>query len=168
MVPKHDENEDVYELIIESSIRSHLRFSLLSKSNRDHLISLSRNSRKWLESGCPLAFEIVVYVQDKLFNCRLLLVLGPIDSMEERVNLLGKLAPNKSVGGLWTSIPFEKFIDTPKERTTKPESWIENNIFEVNTSSSQIKPRENILKIATEINAKLKAYFAERATPSDS
>ena len=44
----------------ESSIRSYLRFSLLTERNRQRLTKYSIGARTWLEGGCPIAFEIVI------------------------------------------------------------------------------------------------------------
>ena len=54
--------DDGQELIFkyETSVRSYLRFNLLTELNRKRLTALNRESKNWLASRCPIAFEIFI------------------------------------------------------------------------------------------------------------
>ncbi|MDP3211930.1 PD-(D/E)XK nuclease family protein [Methylotenera sp.] len=163
------ESFEGYDFIIESSIRSHLRFSILTESNRNKLINLSQNSRKWLESKCPLAFEIVVQKVKQSLSFRLILVLGPTDSMDERIKLLNSLAPNKSISDFWNSIPikFEPNITAQEDRSDFLPNWIFQNVLELGTNPNSIKLNDYIKKIAFEINQRLTIFFDENNHSED-
>lgn len=78
---------------VETSIRKYFRFSILSQSNAENIIEISRDSeRRWMNSYRNIAFEILVepIENGSAFRTVLKLVLGPttldIDARLKLVN----------------------------------------------------------------------------------
>lgn len=168
----------------ESSIRSYLRFSVLSESNRKNLTLLSHPDENWLDSKCPISFEITLRLaykkavsdqpaeSTKKVNCSATLVLGPLAERVDRPELFNKLYSALQLGGSGTKSKAENFtgrsnrlISTRKnewvkgkpENVSDPIKWIEDNIL--TNKDNVIDLNRWIKELAVKLNQALDEYF---------
>ena len=165
---KHREKSPLI-FVKETSGRSYIRFSILSEDNRRNLKILSQNAEaKWLESYCPIAFEIILKELDDTVRCWATLTLGPMDPerREELFNAIhDKLQKNKSSRDLpskvWTRLITTKkseWSELKPENDINPQEWIEKHVLKID-ESGDIKFHNPILELAEELNNALDGYF---------
>ena len=181
-----DENYD--QVLIfnhETSVRSYLRFSVLTENNRQRLLAINRESREWLESRCPIAFEVVtklIYKKSKNADdqivseltgearCEATLVLGPLNESYDRTKLLNYLykelnaqQPNpkdENFKGVWNRLISTKAKDYSygKSKVTKqPQEWIEQHVLKHSDDSVELE--KWIKDLSVKLNKALDQYF---------
>ena len=173
---------------LETSVRTYLRFSLLTSINRQRLSNSSKNSRKWLNSNCPIAFEVVnklIYKKTKDANgetktlltgfakCEVTLVLGPMDENQDRTKLLNflykELNPDhfelnikdENFKGVWNRLISNKDKKYDFEKTKpveKPLVWIQKNVLD--QGDNGVKLNGWVLELSANLNKSLDEYFA--------
>lgn len=150
----------------ETSVRTYLRFSVLTKENKKFLESWADEpERRWLKSSmCPINFQVKIEPKDKnkqsTFKCTIALILGPIRSDEKRKDLYdclwGKINPNTTAPTLnlyWNMLKPSKtktanpkelkeaitkliFTDDPKNGFNFSE-WVSDSAEKLNTAISE-------------------------------
>jgi hypothetical protein len=121
----------------ETSCRRYVRFSYMNPKHRENLIRLSESTAtKWLKSGCPIAFEVVLETVSSVPNaseyaCSWKLIVGPCPS-ELRIALLDTLArdfqftPDRVK---WTSINLNTGpARRKKSKENKVLPWVYSNV----------------------------------------
>lgn len=143
------------EFSIESSSRSWLRFSLLTESNRNNLLAISDQARPWLESKCPISYEVILKKNDNLnkFQCQIVLVLGPLNNTEIREALLKSLGKYVSNSEFWTRLETV----CKSEVVEKPFDWVISHIFKQNNTVTELS--ESLSESATKLNLALNDHF---------
>lgn len=171
----------------ESSVRSYLRFSVLTESNRKRLSKLSIGARSWLDGGCPIAFEIIIGVVNKKivennqkttdkepikFSCGVTLTLGPLDSNVDRLklynHLFNALKREKSdfikkeinTTGAWNKLISNKNNEWIKGKITlndNPIKWVQENVLIEKNNSFELAPWIKDLSLL--LNRALDNYF---------
>jgi hypothetical protein len=169
-----DDDGRIYELNFfrESSSLKYLRFSILTKENRTSLKKLAQNPvKKWLNSGCPLAFEIIFnsFHNNECANFKVNLELGPLDNQEIRVELLRNIYADlqqtrqysETIPNLyWNALISHRageYEDLAVKNCPNPQKWIQDNVFSLDKNNQM--PAEIIKKLIIILNKKLHAYF---------
>lgn len=163
-------------LVYETSVRSYLRFSILSEKNRANLIKLSHPTRRWLVSGCPIAFEIIMSEvnsdndEKQLIKCWATLALGPVKDDEVRLDLMRAIYPalqknsekrafkDEICNDLWNRLITNKggeWTDGASKNTTDPQAWIKTHVLNFDEQSLQ----EWIKDLSCRLDDALEAYF---------
>lgn len=182
--------DDGQELIFkyETSVRSYLRFNLLTELNRKRLTALNRESKNWLASRCPIAFEIVIKsIYEKTddsnptkirkltdqVNCQATLVLGPLDSNQVRSDLFNHLfkalkrviLPNTSpkdeyFEGVWNRLISNKSSEWPEGKLTVTEDAKKwIEEFILKNENGSVKLNKWIEDLSIRLNKSLDEYF---------
>lgn len=181
---KVEDYEQELIFCIDTSIRSYLRFGVLTERNRKRLADLNRNSRSWLESKSPIVFEILLLDEKKqaqseqgsvessqnLFKCRATLTLGPLDSDDERLRLYQTIYPiindkvddskNQECSKVWTRLISPKKGQWEKAKSSKtdnPQVWIERHVLRLEDGSIELEPW--VKDLASRLNKGLDEYF---------
>ena len=182
-----DESEEGRNLIIqyETSVRSYLRFSILTEQNREGLLRLSMPSkeRKWLESRCPIAYEIMMTKnkskddEKSPVRCWASLTLGPVKE-EYRLDLMKAIYPalqrNKEkrqfkdnlCNDFWNRLITNKSGEWTKgssKNTPDPQSWVEDHVINFDRSKNKIIVQDWIKELAINLNKALDDYFKKLA-----
>lgn len=147
----------------ESSSRSWLRFSILTDENRENLKKLTDDQKKWLDSKCPIAYEVIVREKSEKhkFQCQLVLVLGPIRENEKRQSLLNTLGKTDTNSEFWTRL---EVLTKKPEETEQPFDWVMSTLFKVSVLGKIVPTSElaNALQnSASHLNEKLSRFFEE-------
>jgi hypothetical protein len=168
-------------LKFESSVRSHLRFSVLTESNRERLLGLSHPSKTWLNSSCPIAFEFVIKPRDDdKFSCCVILTLGPIRSTEERIKLIQTIYPQlqrknkkRNLSDEKCSYWFTRLISSNKDEWVEAKAtdkekdmlngWLKNEVLDIEDDKS-VKLKDWMKEVAVKLNTALDNYFEATET----
>lgn len=144
---------------LETSSRTHLRFSILTQENIESFEELDTHPKKWIESSRRLVFEVGMKLEDEVIKVWYTTVLGPIEE-SARDKILKEFKDVSNPGKIWARLSKATTLKIPKEEFRESfQKWFSTNLFSI--ENDHLTLSKDLLEKAEAANDSLKRAFQE-------